>query len=415
MKWWSSFVGPKAADTSSSADTCFRRILWLGTFFVLGFGASAVPVVDAVVAADGTGDHRTVQEAIDAAPSSSVAGGRHVVLVKPGNYRERIHVPNDKRHLHLFGEDARTTVLTWDLHANVPGPDGKPIGTSRTASTHVEADDFTAENLTFENSAGPVGQALAIRLDGDRAVFRGCRFLGWQDTILTNRGRHYFEDCEITGHVDFVFGAGTDWFERCRIVSRRNGYITAASTPLESEFGYVFSRCSIVADGPDIRTYLGRPWRDHAAVIFLHCHMDEVVRPEGWHNWGRPERETTSRYAEYGSTGPGAEAARRVAWARALTSDEAAAITVERVLGGRDGWDPRMVPSLATKDDSHAVQPRALAERSDSLDSAVHLLGLHFELGRVVRARRGSHSVPAAVSEKPPYLGKSTSEVHHRL
>jgi pectinesterase len=365
MKRWWSFVAAHLAGTSSLEGTRLWRILFTGTLLGLGPGVSTAVSIDAVVAADGTGDHRSVQEAIDAAPTAAVAGDRHVVLIKPGTYRERIRVSSDKRFVHLLGEDARPTVLTWDLHANVPGPDGRPIGTSRTASTHVEADDFTAENLTFENSAGPVGQALAIRLDGDRAVFRECRFLGWQDTILTNRGRHYFEECEITGHVDFVFGAGTDWFERCRIVSRRNGYITAASTPLESEFGYVFSRCSIVADGPDIRTYLGRPWRDHAAVIFLHCHMDEVVRPEGWHNWGRPERETTSRYAEYGSNGPGAEVARRVAWARALTSDEAAAITVARVLGGRDGWDPLVVPTRLVGDGADTLPPRNPNERTD--------------------------------------------------
>jgi len=118
-----------------------------------------------------------------------------------------IYIQHEKRFVHLIGENAEKTVLTYDLNANLIGKDGKPIGTFRTPSTVVDADDFTAENLTFENSAGPVGQALAIRVDGDRVVFRNCRFLGWQDTILLNHGRQYFEDCYITGHVDFIFAA----------------------------------------------------------------------------------------------------------------------------------------------------------------------------------------------------------------
>ena len=128
------------------------------------------------------------------------------------------------------------------------GLDGKPIGTFHTPSTTIDADDFTAENMTFENSAGPVGQALAIRVDGDRAIFRNCRFLGWQDTILLNRGRQYFENCTIAGHVDFIFGAATAWFEKCQIHCLRNGYITAASTPADQPFGFVFSHCNITGE-----------------------------------------------------------------------------------------------------------------------------------------------------------------------
>jgi pectinesterase len=220
------------------------------------------------------------------------------------------------------------------------GLDGKPIGTFRTPSTVIDADDVTAENLTFENSAGPVGQALAIRIDGDRIVFRRCRFLGWQDTIFANRGRQYFEDCEIRGHVDFIFGAATMWFERCLIRCLRNGYVTAASTPKEQPWGYVFNRCRIVGEGADVKAYLGRPWRDFAAVVFLNTEMGEVVRPEGWHNWDKPEREQTSRYSEFGSTGPGGKTDARVRWAKPLSSNDAAGLTVERVLGGADGWRP---------------------------------------------------------------------------
>jgi len=299
----------------------------------------ATPGWQKTVAADGSGDFTSVQEAIMAAPTGT-AERPSVLRIRPGTYRELLYVQREKRFLRLVGEDPRTTIITYDLNAKQLGSDGKPIGTFRTATAFIDADDFSAVGLTFENAAGPVGQALAVRLDGDRLVFRRCRFLGWQDTILANRGRHYFEDCEITGHVDFIFGGASAWFERCRIVCLGTGYITAASTPREQPYGFVFHRCRISGDTPEVRTYLGRPWRDFAAVAFLGCEMDGVVRPEGWHNWGKPEREATVRYAEAGSTGPGADAARRVSWAERLSEAEAVGLTPERVLAGSDGWQP---------------------------------------------------------------------------
>ena len=195
------------------------------------------------------------------------------------------------------------------------------------------------ENITFANGAGPVGQALALRADGDRLVFRHCRFLGWQDTILVNRGRHYFVDCYIEGHVDFIFGAATAYFDRCHIHCLRDGYVTAASTPEDTAHGYIFADCRITAaDG--VKTYLGRPWRDYAKTIFLRTELTAAVRPEGWHNWNKPQAEKTTFYAEYGSTGPGASPATRVPWARPLTAELAGALTPGAVLGGADGWNP---------------------------------------------------------------------------
>jgi pectinesterase len=180
---------------------------------------------------------------------------------------------------------------------------------------------------------------LAVRVDGDRATFRKCRFLGWQDTILLNRGRHYFEDCYIDGHVDFIFGGATAWFERCHIHCRRDGYITAASTPVDAAFGFVFARCRITGE-PGVKTYLGRPWRDYSAVTYLETEMSDVVRPEGWDNWKLPEREKTARYREFRNTGAGAAPGARVTWARQLTGAEAKAVTVAAVLGGSDKWNP---------------------------------------------------------------------------
>jgi pectinesterase len=302
-------------------------------------GARATPI-EITVAADGSGKFKSVQEAIMSVPSGS-ADKPVIIRIKPGVYKELIYVQREKRFFHLIGENAEKTILTYDLNANITGRDGKPIGTFRTPSTVIDADDFTAENITFENSAGAVGQAVAIRVDGDRAVFRHCRFLGWQDTMLLNRGRQYFEDCYITGHVDFIFGAATAFFERCHIHCLRDGYITAASTPADQLFGFVFSHCKITGESPDVKTYLGRPWRAFASVAFLNTEMSDVVRPAGWHNWNFPEREKTARFAEFNSAGAGANPRARVAWSHQLIEAEASRINLKTVLGGADGWNPK--------------------------------------------------------------------------
>ncbi|MBI5382936.1 MAG: pectin esterase [Opitutae bacterium] len=301
---------------------------------------SAAAAADAVVAQDGSGQFKTVQEAVNAAPQTVDPARRWVILIKPGTYREVVYVQREKRFLLLRGEDAAKTTITYDLHANRLGPDGLKLGTFRTPTVQIDADDFSAEDLTFENSAGDQGQALALRLDGDRATFRRCRLLGWQDTLLGNRGRHYFADCYITGATDFIFGGATEYFERCQIHCLKSSYITAASTPENQPYGFVFAHCRITGAPADIRVYLGRPWRDFASVVFLHTEMAELVRPEGWHNWDKPARERTVRYTEFGSTGPGAKSAARVPWSRQLTAAEAAALTPAAVLGGVDNWNP---------------------------------------------------------------------------
>ena len=341
---------------------------WLVIMTVCVSDGLAAPA-DATVAADGSGQFKSVQEAINAAPQITGPDKRWVINIKPGIYKELIYVQREKRFISLVGQDAEKTILTYDLHANMRGSDGKPIGTFRTASTTIDADDFTAENITFENSAGPVGQALAIRIDGDRVVFRHCRFLGWQDTILANRGRHYFEGCYITGHVDFIFGGATVFFEKCHIHCLRDGYITAASTPDSQPFGFVFSNCKITGQSPQVKTYLGRPWRAYASVAFLNTEMSETVRPEGWHNWGYSNREKTARYAEFHSTGPGANPRARVPWARQLSEAEAQIMTVEKVLGGADGWNPKTGQTRSAE----SVVSRSSVERAP-LDTSSKLI-----------------------------------------
>jgi pectinesterase len=341
--------------------TRFRILLILGALSVLGPMAPKVAAqTNIVVAADGSGQFKTVQEAINAVPQTTRFDNPAIIHVKPGVYKELIYVQHEKRFVHLVGENPLKTVLTYNLNANIIGTDGKPIGTFRTPSTFIDADDFTVENITFENTAGPVGQALAIRVDGDRVVFRNCRFLGWQDTILINRGRQYFENCYITGHVDFIFGAATAFFENCHIHILRDGYITAASTPPQQPFGFVFSRTKITSESPTTKTYLGRPWRPFASTIFLNTEMSEVIRPEGWHNWSQPDREQTSRYSEFGSTGPGAKPNERVKWAKQLTEAGAKMITLQRVLAGADNWDPKTGTTSFTHMNEAAQTPIVL-------------------------------------------------------
>jgi pectinesterase len=311
---------------------------WLALLFLLPLPVFAQTYL--TVAADGSARFKTVQEAIMSVPSGSPTNPV-IIHLKPGTYRELIYVQREKRWFHLLGDNPTNTVIVYGLYAGMTNLDGKPIGTFKTPTALIDADDFTAEKITFENSAGPVGQALAIRVDGDRAVFRDCRFIGWQDTILVNRGRQYFDHCHVNGHVDFIFGAATSWFEQCVICSRgAGGYLTAASTPQDVPFGYVFSHCRIIGENPDTRTWLGRPWRIYASTIFLNTEMSEVVRPGGWNDWGKPETHQTARYAEFHSTGPGASPTNRVAWSRQLTAKQASAITVEKVLGGPDKWNP---------------------------------------------------------------------------
>jgi pectinesterase len=297
------------------------------------------PNADAVVAADGSGQYSSVQDALFKAPQTPTREKPWTILIKPGTYKELIYAQREKRFVHLVGQDARTTLITFNVAPKMLGFDGKPIGTFRTPTAVIDADDFTVENLTIENSAGKVGPALALRVDGDRDTFNDCRFLGFQDTLFLNRGRQYFKDCSITGATDFIFGGATAYFEKCHIHCRNDGYITAASTSDTAPFGFVFSNCTIDGEA-GVKTYLGRPWRAFSSVTFLNTEMSAVVRPVGWNNWSDPAREKTSRYAEFNSTGPGAKPTERPGWSKQLSSEEAQKITVEAVLGGSDQWEP---------------------------------------------------------------------------
>lgn len=314
---------------------------------------AAEAAYNAVVAFDGSGTHTTVQAAIDAAPETASAGKPFRILVKSGTYKEHVVIPVGKPFLQLLGEpgEAANTVITLDTNVKTPVPgdtSGKTLSTPDSATVLIQANDFTAEHITFENTTTREQrvQALACYVTGDRAVFRHCRFLGWQDTLRADapkggKARQYFRECEITGHVDFIYAAGTAVFDRCRIHCRADGFITAASTPPDAKYGYVLLDCTITA-APEVErgVFLGRPWRPYAAVAFIRCELPAAIRPEGWDNWGKASNETTARFVEFGSTGPGARPDARVKWARQLTAEEAAAFTPENILAGTDGWKP---------------------------------------------------------------------------
>lgn len=318
-----------------------------------------------IVAQDGSGDFKTIQEAINQVPEDNQV--RTVIDVKAGEYYEKLHI--DKKMVTLKGEPGKTTI-TYDDCAVKRWPNGEKYGTFHSYSVLITGDDFTAEGITFKNSAGPgavAGQALAAYIDADRVIFRNCRFLGHQDTIFTaplppkpgsgdrfnsprddyerRMGRHYFENCFIAGDVDFIFGSATAVFYNCEIFShdRHGGYVTAASTPEGEKYGYVFIDCRLTGDAPADSVYLGRPWREFAKTVFINTYMGEHIRAEGWHNWGSEAKEKTTFYAEYNSSGPGAKIDQRVKWAKVLTSQEAEEYTVENVLRGKDGWNPLAV------------------------------------------------------------------------
>ncbi len=292
---------------------------------------------DFVVAKDGSGDFFTVQEAVNAAPDYCKQD-ETTIYIKDGVYEEKVTIPTNKQRLHLIGQSAENTVITWSDFAQKIGPTGYEMGTSATSTVFLYASDFLAENLTIENAAGEgksIGQACAITIDGDRVAFVNCRFVANQDTVYTyGKGQHqYFKGCWIEGTTDFIFGASTCWFEDCTILSKKNSYVTAASTPEREEFGYVFNNCRLIHDENTDKVYLGRPWRSFAKTVFINCELGDHILKEGWHNWGKPYAEKTTFYAEYGSKGPGAASKKeRVKWSHQLKNKDLGKYTPENVL-----------------------------------------------------------------------------------
>ena len=273
-----------------------------------------------VVSRDGTGNFRTLQEAIESA--RAFMDYTVTIYVKNGVYKEKVIVPSWVENIDIIGEDRDKTIITYDDHANI-----NKMGTFRTYTV---------------NNAAQLGQAVALHTEGDRLKFINCRILGNQDTIYTGAKftRLYFKDCYIDGTTDFIFGPSTALFEDCIIHSKRNSYVTAASTPKEAKYGYVFKHCKLTAEPGVDKVYLGRPWRPYAYTLFIECELGKHIVLAGWHNWGKQSNEETARYMEYKNTGEGANASERVAWSKQLTKKEAEAVTVDAIFRTQSDWNP---------------------------------------------------------------------------
>ena len=318
-------------------------------------GAASAPEI--VVAADGSGDYLTVQEAINAAPDYE-HGHITTIFIKPGTYREMVTIPHNKFRLHIYGEDPMNTIISFGKYAEQRWElNGEKVGTSGSATMYIHSSYVTMENITVENTAGEgkeIGQAVALFTDGDFLFFKNCRFIGNQDTLYTygrygkdgGVKRNYYLNCYIEGTTDFIFGPSICYFENCTIHSKKNSYVTAASTFEGQKYGYVFRSCTLTAAEGIEKCYLGRPWGAYAKTVFIECNLGRHILPEGWHNWNKPGKPITEEccyYAEYHNTGDGACKEGRVLWSHQLTEKEASEYSFGKVMfQPQDGivWNP---------------------------------------------------------------------------
>ncbi|MBN9295428.1 MAG: pectin esterase [Filimonas sp.] len=322
----------------------------LKSFFLLSFlflaafsfAQTKPSLKEIVVAQDGSGNYTTIQDAID---NVRAYVPEHVTIrIKNGTYHEKVVVPAWVTNVSFIGESKEKTIITnADYSGKFMDADTvnnkKKFSTFNSYTMYVHGNDISLENLTIQNTAGRVGQAVALHIDGDRFQVKNCNLLGNQDTLLTanDTARQYFTDCYIEGTTDFIFGNATAIFRNCTIKSLTNSYVTAASTTDRQQFGYVFFNCKLIAADECKLEYLGRPWRAYAKVVFINCELGAHIRPEGWHNWGNKDNEATAYYAEYKNTGAGAATDKRVTWSHQLTAKEAKLYTQDKIF---NGWKP---------------------------------------------------------------------------
>lgn len=298
-------------------------------FFSLNVFAGEKQVKKITVDLNGSGDFTSLQEAVFSIRAFDPDGST-LIFLKDGVYREKIVIPDWVCNVKILGESRENTIISFNDHANINN-----MGTFRTYTLQIRGNDIQLENLTVENNAKQLGQAVALHTEGDRLIFKNCRFLGNQDTqYLAGEGnRLYFQNCYIEGTTDFIFGGATAWFEKCDIFCKKNSYITAASTPKNIEYGFIFNECRISVAENVTSMYLGRPWRAYAMTVFMNCELPKEINPAGWENWRKPENEKTARYAEFNNSGAGSDVSGRVSWVKILSKKEARKITLENVLG----------------------------------------------------------------------------------
>ncbi|KIO50891.1 pectinesterase family protein [Flavobacterium hibernum] len=299
------------------------------------------------VAQDGSGDFKTIQEAVNNVKDS--LNKRTVITIRPGVYVEKLVIPATKTFITLKGLDRDKTIISFDDYSGKPvreidASGKKEFGTSTSYSFLILGNDCTLENLTVENTAGRVGQAVALHIKSDRVIVKNCNILGNQDTLYLSEGntRTYFENCFINGTTDFIFGAATAYFYKCTIESLTNSYITAASTPQGQPYGFVFTDCKLTAKENTVdKVFLGRPWRPYAQTVFINTEMGSHIIPEGWNEWidkRFPDKDKTAYYAEYGSKGAGAkDLSKRVKWSYQLEKSALKKYKIEKVF---NDWNP---------------------------------------------------------------------------
>jgi pectinesterase len=309
------------------------KLFFLYSYFLL-ITCTAFAQQKIIVSQSKNSKYKTIQSAIDAIPFGNKKP--ITIMVKNGIYKEIVVVDTRKNFISLIGEEQNKVVVTFNNHAGTKIENGDTLNTWNCASFFVYANDFSAKNITFQNNAGfKAGQAVALRIEGDRAFFENCKMLGFQDVLfLSGSGvKQYFKNCYIEGTTDFIFGASTAVFENCHIHSKKNSHVTAASTNSIVPYGFVFINCKLTADSGINKVSLGRPWSPTASVTYINCWMDKHIVPEGWSNWKNAANEATARYAEFASSGAGGDSTLRVKWSKQLSKTEAMKYTIENVLG----------------------------------------------------------------------------------
>ena len=345
------------------------------------FPVSAQVKYDMTVAQDGSGNYTTVQAAFNAVGANKTT--RTVIYIKNGTYKENLTLDAARGNVTIIGQSRDNVKLTYDNYSGKV-VNGDTLSTSTSSSAYIKSDGFCAIDISFENSSGPVGQAVAVYITGDKAIFYNCRFLGRQDTWYADRCRQFIRNCYIEGTTDFMFGPSTAWFDSCQIYSYGGTALTAASTEQYVTYGYVFRYCSVTG-AAGVSTALGRPWRAFAAVSFLNCSLSSCINAAGWDNWGDTANEATARYSEYKNTGAGAVISGRVTWSKQLTDAQAANYTYLNVLETTyanppvvDNWNP-MATLAPYTGSSIGVRDRTAPDQAYSG-------GLDFTVGRDARA-----------------------------
>jgi pectinesterase len=285
---------------------------------------------------------------------------RVTLYVKNGIYPEKLVIPSWKPNIHIIGESKEGVIITGNDFSGKPYPGGRDATGKDKYSTYtsyavlVDAPDIILENITIRNTAGRVGQAVALHVEGDRFMCKNCALLGNQDTLYAAKegSRHYFKECLIEGTTDFIFGKSISVFQSCTIKSLSDSYITAAATPEYQSYGFVFLDCQLIADSAARKVYLGRPWRPNAKTVFIRTDMGKHILPEGWNNWGNTDNEKTTLYAEYKSTGQGASVDKRVSWSKQLSNKEAGQYTVGAIFSNGSkaaAWIPEKTRSVSNR------------------------------------------------------------------